>query len=109
MDWTKVFLALLTIIGAVITGMLIPWFKSKLNAEQLNKLDYWLRIFIAAAETAFGKGEGAKKKQWVLERICSLGLTFDLDAVSDAIDGLCRELTAAAIINTDASAEDVTE
>jgi hypothetical protein len=101
MDWTKILLAVLTIIGAVITGMLIPWFKSKLNEDQLNKLDYWLRIFIAAAETAFGNGTGEAKKQWVLERIKSLGLNFDAQAVSDAIDALCRELTAAAVINTD--------
>lgn len=101
LDWTKVLLAALTLIGAVLTGILIPWFRSKLNAEQLNKLDYWLRIFIAAAETAFGNGTGEAKKQWVLERIKSLGLNFDTQAVSDAIDALCRELTAAAIINTD--------
>lgn len=101
MDWTKVLLAALTLIGVVLTGILIPWFRSKLNAEQLNKLDYWLRIFIAAAETAFGNGTGEAKKQWVLERIKSLGLNFETQAVSDAIDALCRELTAAAIINTD--------
>lgn len=100
-NWTGVFLGLIALVSAVLTGILIPWFKSKLNAEQLNKLDYWLRIFIAAAETAFGAGTGEAKKQWVLERIKSLGLNFDAQAVSDAIDALCRELTAAAIINTD--------
>lgn len=100
MDWTKIILAALTIISALVSGFLIPWLKSKMTAEQLSALDFWLRVLVAAAETAFGTGKGAEKKAWVLARIRGMGLKFDDQAVSDAVEAMVRELTAQAVINT---------
>jgi len=102
MDYTEIILAVIAVIGAVVTGVLIPWIKSKMDEGQLAKLDFWLRIFIAAAETAYGSGMGQEKKAYVIAKIKALGFDFDDEIVSDAIEALCRELTAEDIINNDA-------
>jgi len=101
MDYTEIILAVIAVIGAVVTGVLIPWIKSKMDEGQLAKLDFWLRIFIAAAETAYGSGMGQEKKAYVIAKIKALGFDFDDEIVSDAIEALCRELTAEDIINND--------
>lgn len=100
MQTTDVICAIIALVGAVFTGIVIPYVKSKLNKDQLDVLNYWLNVLIAAAETNFkGVSMGAAKKEWVIEQLQEMGLKFDEEAVSAAIDGLCRELTSAGVIN----------
>lgn len=100
METTEIILAVISLIGVVLTGVIIPFIKSKLNTEQLDVLNYWTNVLIAAAETEF-KGEkmGTLKKEWVLNQLELLGLKFDREAVSIAVDGLCRDLTSKGVIN----------
>lgn len=100
MEITDIILAVLALISAIVTGIVIPLVKSKLNNEQLDMLDYWLNVLIAAAETKYkGQSMGAQKKEWVLNELQEMGLKFDVEAVSAAIDGLCRDLTSKGVIN----------
>ena len=107
MDATQILLAVIALIGAVVTGILVPFIKIKidsakatLDAMQLDKLNYWTRTLIAAAESAFtGSGQGKKKTDWVIQQLHDLGLSFDAAVVKSAIKGLCRELTAGEVIN----------
>lgn len=100
METTDIILAVIALLSAIVTGVIIPLVKSKLNSDQLAAVDYWMNVLIAAAETEF-KGEkmGQAKKEWVINQLVSMGLKFDEEAVSAAIDGLCRELTANGVIN----------
>ena len=104
METTEIILAVISLIGIVLTGIVIPFVKSKLNSDQLTVLDYWVNVFIASAEIKF-KGEkmGTIRKEWVLNQLELLGLKFDREVVSVAIDGLCLELTSAGVINTEDS------
>lgn len=99
-DWTQIFLAILTIVSAIVTGFLIPFLKAKLNEKQKADLAFWLEILIAAAETAFGSKQGQEKKAWVIQRLAEMGIVFDEDAISDAIEAIVRELTAQGVINS---------
>lgn len=100
METTDIILAVIALISAIVTGVIIPLVKSKLNSEQLSVVDYWLNVLIAAAETEFnGEKMGAAKKEWVINQLHALGLKFDEEAVSSAIDGLCRDLTSKGVIN----------
>lgn len=100
METTEIILAVISLIGIILTSIVIPFVRSKLNTEQLSVLDYWLTVLIAAAETEF-KGEkmGTLKKEWVLNQLELIGLKFDREAVSIAIEGLCRDLTSKGVIN----------
>ena len=92
---------MLSVIGACVTGFLIQLIISRVGADRLKKMDYWLRKFIAADETARpDRDMGETKMDWVLQKMKSQGMKFDDSAVREAIRGLCRELTAEGVINT---------
>lgn len=101
MNYTEIILAVLALISAIVTGIIVPVVKSKLDSDQLAKVDYWMNVLIAAAETEY-KGEkmGELKKQWVIDQMKAMGLKFDEAVISNAITGLCRELTSSGVINT---------
>lgn len=100
MDITEIMVGIISLLGIVLTGIIIPLVKAKLNETQLNKLNYWMEVLIAAAETHYqGQAMGEKKKEWVLAQLKNVGLNFDESIVSAAIDGLCRELTTGEVIN----------
>lgn len=100
MNWTPIILAILALISAIMTTIIAPLVKNKLTEAQLTNLDYWMRVLIAAAETEIdGEKMGEAKKMWVLGKLKAMGIDFDEAIISAAIDGICRELTAEAIIN----------
>ena len=88
MDYTQIILTFLALLGAIITTVIVPWIRRKLSESQQRNLEFYLRILVAAAETAFkDEGAGAEK------------IRFDVDLVSDAIEAMVRELTATKVIN----------
>ena len=107
MDWTQIILAVIALLGAAATALLRPLIakkleeaKASLGEKQRETLDYWMKVYIAAAESLFeGSGLGEKKSEWVITQLQRRGLRFDAESVADAITGLCRELTAGRIIN----------
>lgn len=100
MDYTQIILTFLALLGAIITTVIVPWIRRKLSESQQRNLEFYLRILVAAAETAFkDEGAGAEKKQWVIDRLSEYGIRFDVDLVSDAIEAMVRELTATKVIN----------
>ena len=115
MDWTQIILAVIALIGTVITTLLVPYIKTKLDQakaslsnEQLDTLMYWVRTFINAAEEIFtAKGSGADKTDFVIERLRAMGLTFDEDTVLVAIKGLCHTMTVDGYLNKGAPAKSV--
>ena len=100
MDYTQIILTFMALLGAIITTVIVPWIRRKLSESQQRNLEFYLRILVAAAETAFkDEGAGAEKKQWVIDRLSEYGIHFDVDLVSDAIEAMVRELTASGVIN----------
>lgn len=63
----RVILALIFILGAVITYYVIPLLKEKIGNEKLTKYEYWVNVAVEAAEMIFsGEKMGADKKAWVI-------------------------------------------
>lgn len=73
---------------AVITVFVIPYFKSKTNAQQQVQILAWVKIAVSAAEQIFtGDGKGTEKKQYVLDWLHSHNITVDesrLDALIES-------------------------
>ena len=78
---------------------LIPFLKVKIGNEQYIELEANIKTLIAAVENKFGPGEGALKKQWVIDELKRLGFEFDEEMVSNFIDGFCGVMTADGVIN----------
>lgn len=73
---TKIFeiiIALIPIIGAILTGFIIPLIKEKIGNEKLAKYEYWVDMAVNAAEKIFSESDmGEKKKEYVISFLNNL-------------------------------------
>lgn len=66
----NIILLLIPIIGAVITGIFIPYIKTKISATQTDEIMKWVAKAVQAAEVLFAAPEsGTKKQQYVIDFI----------------------------------------
>ena len=98
-DVTQIILAVITLIGAVLTGFLIPLLKAKLLSEdaKLNGMEQdLLRLAITTAVTAaeqiYNSEEGQKKKAYVLGLLEAQGYPADSAAIDAAVEAICLEI-----------------
>lgn len=64
----QIILALIPILGAIITGFVIPFIKEKIGTEKLAKYEYWATLAVKAAEMMWTEtGCGENKKQYVVD------------------------------------------
>lgn len=97
-DWTSIILGVLALLSAVVTGFLIPWLRSKTTTEQQEQIRTTLRMLMGAAEVYFASGEGAKKKEWVLNQLKE-NYGIDGEWIEDWLEGMYRELLADNVID----------
>ena len=63
----KIILGLISILGTVITCIVVPYIKEKLGNEKLAKYEYWASMAVSAAEMIFKEqGMGETKKEYVV-------------------------------------------
>ena len=91
-DLTQIILAIITLIGAVITRYLIPWIKEKTDEKQFEALKVLAKVGVYAAEQIFTSEQWKEKKQYVLDFLKKNGYEIDAPAVDALIESLVREL-----------------
>lgn len=91
-DLTQIILAIITMIGAVITRYLIPWIKSKLSDNQYETFCTLIRVGVYAAEQLFTSEQWKEKKQYVVDLLKENGYEVDSTAVDAMIEATVREL-----------------
>ena len=91
-DLTQIILAVITLIGAIITRYVIPWIKEKTNEKQFEALKVLARVGVYAAEQIFTSEQWKEKKQYVLDFLTKNGYSVDAPAVDALIESLVREL-----------------
>ena len=89
---TQIILAIITLIGGIITRYLIPWLKDKLDDRQYNVLATLVRVGVFAAEQIFTSEQWEAKKQYVVDLLKENGYTVDTTAVDALIESTVREL-----------------
>lgn len=97
MNITSILEAVISLACALITAFLIPYIKSKHNAEEINKVLTVVETIVAAAEQ-IGENlglSGDEKKEYVVQRLEELGYTIDgtlNDYIEAAVISLHNEL-----------------
>ena len=80
--------ALIALIGAIITYIIVPFIKSETTEKQRDNIHFWVWIAVNAAEQIYKeKGQGKLKKEYVLEFLNSKGIKItdeQLDALIEA-------------------------
>lgn len=92
MDFTPIFNAIIALLGAIITAVLIPWIRKKTTAEQAEKINKLVAIAVQAAEQLAEPGMGKEKKQFVLDFLQSKGINIDDEAIDLAIEAAVYQL-----------------
>ena len=91
-DLTQIILAIITLIGGIITRYLIPWIKNKLTDHQYDALCALVRVGVFAAEQLFSSQEWKEKKEYVVNLLKENGYSVDETAVDALIEATVREL-----------------
>lgn len=90
---TEIIVAVIGLLGVIITGVLIPYLRSKTTAEQRNNIYTVVSLAVQAAEQIFFKpGEGEKKKQFVIDYLYSRGIKLTLEDLNILIEAAVKEL-----------------
>ncbi len=98
-DITPIAQALIVLISAIISCILIPWIKTKTTEGQRQQLVAWTKIAVAAAEQIFrGTGRGEEKKKYVLSFLEEKGITFDENSINAAVEAAVKQLNSEGII-----------
>lgn len=88
MDYTALFQAVISLVTVIITSFIIPWIKSKVEANKLQKFLEVVEIGVRAAEqiaSNFGF-DGAWKKSYVVDYLEKLNMKIDYDTLDNAIE-----------------------
>ena len=92
MDLTKILVAFISLINAILVTFVIPVIKNKYNEQQLQKANKIIKTFVYAADQLFGGEQGVEKKQWVRGRLAAAGYDVDLDSIDAQIEACVLEL-----------------
>lgn len=91
-DLTPIIDALIFLLAALITSIVVPWLKSKLTDEQEKELLRWAEIAVAAAEQLYSGVDPEKKKKHVLDYLERKGYEVDTEDIDNAIEAAVLKL-----------------
>jgi len=93
-DLTPIFQAVIALLAALITYKLIPWIRSKTDAQTQRNLETAARVAVYAAEQIFGAGHGADKMDYAIGVLENSGFTLDADVIRATLESAVREMNA---------------
>jgi len=93
-DLTEIIIALLGVLGTIISTQLIPYLRERYTKEQLEKAVTWGQIAVNAAEQLMKSGviKPEERKDYAMKVLQSKGIKLDLDQMSDIVESFVLEL-----------------
>ena len=96
-DITEIVVAVIGLLGVIITGIVIPYIKSKTTAEQWETIKAWTVTAVRAAEVIFkGTGLGSDKRAYVtayIKELCkSHHIKIDEITIRNALEEAVKEM-----------------
>ena len=92
MDYTQIIAAVIALISALVSAFLIPWIKTKIDADKLQTVQAYVEIGVKAAEQLYAASEGDKKKEYVISFLEGKGIKFDVETVDKLIEAAVLQL-----------------
>lgn len=97
-DVTQIIVALIGLLGIVITTLVAPLIKAKTTTEQWANVVAWTQTAVQAAEVIYkGSGRGEEKREyvinWVTNEAKKHGIKVDVDAVRIALENAWKQMT----------------
>ncbi len=92
-DITIIVEAVVALVGAIITAVVVPYIRKKTTAAQQAEINNWVRVAVTAAEQIYsGSGRGEQKKAYVLAWLADHGITLDASKIDALIEAAVYDL-----------------
>lgn len=89
----KIILGVISLLGTIITVVLVPYLKSKTTEKQRDNIYTIVSLAVSAAEQIYFKpGEGKKKKEYVVNYLSSKGIKLTIEDLNIFIEAAVKEL-----------------
>lgn len=85
-DMTEIIKAIIALVSVFITGLLIPYIRSKVDSEKFGRLSELVDIFVGAAEQLYNSNQGEEKKQYVLSKLAETGYNVNQSEIDSMIE-----------------------
>lgn len=96
-------LAIISIAGALVSAYLVPWLKTKISAQDMETITFWVRFAVRCADQLFTPEQWEQKKQYVLGYIidmaAKLGLKLTEQDINVLIEAAVNEIHHGGAIN----------
>ena len=95
---TPIIEIVITLLSTIITLMVIPWLKTKIDSNQWQTLQDWAKVGVCAAEVLFkgtnlGKDKLAYVTKYLNEMCKKYNYHFDETTVRQAIENAWKNMT----------------
>ena len=81
--------AVISIAVALVTGLLIPYLKTKINSDKLQELDYFIKMAVRCAEQLYSPDEWKEKKAYVTNYVTDvINNTLKIKITPEELDAL---------------------
>ncbi|MCM1365165.1 MAG: phage holin family protein [Faecalibacterium sp.] len=97
-DITAILQALIALLSAAMTSLIIPLVKNRLSQSKQEKLQFWVETAVKAAEQIYGSRAGQEKRNYVVQFLLSKGIVFNVDDVTAMIESEVYKLTNSELI-----------
>ena len=91
-DLTQIILAVIALLGSIMTALVIPWMRGKMSAQKYEVMVALIKTGVFAAEKLYGTKEGQKKKEYVLNLLKENGYILDIDNVEESINAVIEAM-----------------
>ena len=88
MDITQVIVLIISVISLLITGVFVPYVRTKVSGDKLSNIYTLVKIAVNAAEQLYGSKTGEKKKQYVIEYLAGKGIYVDVDIIASEFNAM---------------------
>lgn len=92
MDYTQIISAVIALISALVSAFLIPWLKTKIDANKLQTIKTYVEIGVKAAEQLYAATDGEEKKAYVINFLAEHGIRFDVYTIDQLIEAAVLQL-----------------
>ena len=86
MNITPIINAVIALIAALVSAFVIPWIKKKAASCDLDQMQAWTGIAVAAAEQLYTALQGDVKKQYVMKYLAEKGYDVSDEDIENAIE-----------------------
>lgn len=92
MDYTQIISAVIALISALVSAFLIPWLKTKIDANKLQTIKTYVEIGVKAAEQLYAATDGEEKKAYVINFLAEHGIRFNVSTIDQLIEAAVLQL-----------------